>query len=118
MPLPEFDLTQRNARNRQYVSPLATAPWREITVEHLTRVEEFGRGSGWGKNSWGEVYKGPTMTAYYVRIPAELNLEHNVLVHLSDRRMIIECGQAPAFTKPKSSHSPELMAYFPWDGGV
>ena len=95
---------------------METVPWKTIQVPKLHRVERFTTGSGWGRNSWGEYYKGDSVIRSYVVVPEELAAEYNLRLVYADREMVVLRGAAPEFTRPRGWNHPGVNCFYRWCG--
>lgn len=91
-------------------------PWRLVRVPKLYAREEFTPGSSYGRNAWGELYKGETVKKLYVRLPEDLVTQFNLLIVFNGWKMSILKDAQPDLVKPRRMTEPELMHYYRWMG--
>lgn len=114
---PQFDpLTFNPAIDRMGEWQAGAYPWKRIELPKLYRRKEFMSGDGWGRNAWGERFKGDSVTRFYAAVPEGLISTHNIALVYQGRIMRILCHAQPAFTRPRSRTSPELVCFFRWIG--
>lgn len=95
---------------------MANVPWQRLEITRLYTRSEFTPGSSWGRNLWGEYYRGETVNRRYVAIPERLVAEVNLELIYRDSVMRILRDAQPAYTRPRSWSNPELIGYYLWMG--
>lgn len=93
-----------------------TYPGRRVQLTRLHKREEFTPSSGYGRNGWGELYKGETIAKLYVPLSETLVANYNVLVEYNGASMVVCRYAQPDFVKPRRMSEPELMNYYRWMG--